>query len=520
MSHRSARLAAVCTFVAAGVVGCNDASIVSLGEEALRLARHQDESDHRHPHEKLEFSYVGARAVAGRQITVFWDFVRRGNQLSNVVVDICLSTEYSGCPTRFEAFETAAPGATMWNITAPSGSTEYYITFRARDSKHGREVIATGLGATTYPDRQIAIGNQSSCLKNDSGTIHCWGDNRHGQLGNGTTTSSSLPVMVQGITDAVSVASGTGFACAMRSNGTVLCWGDNYFGQLGNGTTTSSLLPVEVEGIGDAVAVAAGGQFDNPFSGYHACALLKNGNVLCWGNGANGMLGREVSETCELPKYLAGSCSPRPVTVEGVQGAMAIASGSYHNCALSLIGSVKCWGAGGDGQMGNGSMEIVNSAAVTVAGVTTAIGIAANSIHTCARFSDGTMQCWGGGGYGALGNGSIEDSALPVSVEAINDAVAIGAGILHTCAVLNNGTVKCWGYNASGQLGNGTFNQSFLPVTVLGISSATDVAGGFGHSCAITRDGSVYCWGSNASGQVGLGCGSVYCPTATRVLGL
>jgi alpha-tubulin suppressor-like RCC1 family protein len=99
----------------------------------------------------------------------------------------------------------------------------------------------------------VSAGYESACALLSGGTVQCWGDNSYGELGNGTTTSSSTPVTVSNINSAIAVSAGSDsagghalFACALLSSGTVQCWGDNTYGELGNGTTTSSSIPVTV----------------------------------------------------------------------------------------------------------------------------------------------------------------------------------------------------------------------------------------------------------------------------------
>ena len=110
----------------------------------------------------------------------------------------------------------------------------------------------------------------------------CWGNNADGQLGDGSTTSSNVPVAVVGITDAVSLAAGNSHTCAVLSDDTVTCWGDNLYGQLGNGSNVDSSTPVAVAGITDATVVAGGN--------LHTCAVRSVGSVSCWGYNTNGQL--------------------------------------------------------------------------------------------------------------------------------------------------------------------------------------------------------------------------------------
>ena len=140
----------------------------------------------------------------------------------------------------------------------------------------------------------VSAGNYYGCAVLSDGTIWCWGSNSSGKLGNGTAApfpSSSTPVKVNGIparATAVATGYGTesfGHTCALLQNGTIWCWGDNRNGELGNGTAAPDYLPtpVKVSTITTATAVALGIE--------HSCALLGNGTISCWGNNTQGQLG-------------------------------------------------------------------------------------------------------------------------------------------------------------------------------------------------------------------------------------
>ena len=94
--------------------------------------------------------------------------------------------------------------------------------------------------------------------------------------------------------------------------------------------------------------------------------------------------------------------------------------------------------------------------------------VSAEHNHTCTVLSGGTVKCWGYGNYGRLGNGSTSNQSTPVSVSSISTATSVSAGTTHSCAVLSGGTVKCWGYGSYGQLGNGETSSQTTPVGVLG----------------------------------------------------
>ena len=359
---------------------------------------------------------------------------------------------------------------------------------------------------TTAMTGRIDAGTFHACVVLSDGTVRCWGRNTYGQLGDSTSTNSTTPVSVSGISAATAIAGGgsaiTGDAahtCALLSGGTVRCWGLNNVGQLGNGTNTDASTPVQVSGISTATAIATGGA--------HTCVVLSDGTARCWGlNNTYGQLGDETTTNRSTP-----------VQVKGIGGATAITAGSHHTCALLSRGEVWCWGRQDSGQLGNGVFR--NQRApfdaqlkpVQVVGINTATAIVAGDVHTCALLSDGTVWCWGSNFAGGLGDGTTTSFATPVQVSGITTAKAIAAGTYHTCAMLSDSSMRCWGGNYFGALGNGTTGNgtdaanTTTPVSVSGISTGTAPTAGGLYTCATLSDGTARCWGSNFYGQLGNG---------------
>jgi len=247
----------------------------------------------------------------------------------------------------------------------------------------------------------LSPGEEYSCVLMAAGGAMCWGDNRYGQLGDGTTEARTTPVAVQGLAEGASaLAAGNSHTCAVMRAGGVRCWGDNVSGQLGNGTTTGSTVPVDVAGLsGAAAAVAAGNG--------HTCALLRSGGVQCWGYNAGGQLGIGTTDD-----------SPGPADVSGLaSGASAVTAGYYHTCALLGSGAVACWGMNDSGQLGPAAASPMNLVPVEVSGLpAAAIAVSAGGSFTCAITSAGAIICWGDNASGQLGNGTTTGGPTPVEV--------------------------------------------------------------------------------------------------------
>ena len=338
---------------------------------------------------------------------------------------------------------------------------------------------------------QVSVGYQATCARLADGSAVCWGRNQpSGGLGIGGKANSATPVTVLGIETAVQIDIGNRTLCARLADGRLMCWGYALGGVTGSGFPCADPAaspqglntPLPVAGITNAIDVS--------MSTAHGCAVLADGSVRCWGNGADNQLGNGVQP------YWNKYCSP--VAEVTIPSARQVSTGSGFSCALLLDGTISCWGTG---QLGNGASSTAVPP-VTVTGITTATQISSFGSNSCAVLADGTVRCWGAG---QLGNGTSGASSLPVQVTGISTATQVSVGNGHSCARLASGAVQCWGGNGYKQLGDGTTTGRTTPVTVVGISNATSVAAGSRETCVSLADGGAKCWGNNLEGQLGNG---------------
>lgn len=258
-------------------------------------------------------------------------------------------------------------------------------------------------------------------------------------------------------------------------------------------------------------AVLASTTFDDS-QGNHSCVITAGGGLKCWGANGYGQLGDGTFANRSTPVSVVGLSS----------GVLQVSVGVTHSCALTTAGGVKCWGAAGQGQLGDGSVfnrPTPGDVPTLTSGVSQ---ISADGNHSCAVTTGGGVKCWGYNFTGQLGDGSFTNRATPVNVTGLTSGVAqVSASLYHTCAVTTGGGAKCWGYNSSGELGTGNQTGSSTPVNVSGLSSGVAlIRAGGNHTCALTLGGGLKCWGYNSNGQLGDGTVNTTRLTPVDVTGL
>ena len=311
------------------------------------------------------------------------------------------------------------------------------------------------------PVARIEASYYFTCALFGNGGALCWGFNSAGQLGQAVGYSTGVvdvpadydPIVLDG--PVTQVSTGGGHACALLESGVLECWGNNSAGQLGDGNGGigfQSYTPVVAQVGGIVAQVSAGGG--------HTCAVLENGEVYCWGQGGVGALGYGNTEDVgddEVPADVG------PVDIGGP--AKQVSCGGYHTCALLESGEVLCWGLGDYGALGYGNTDTIGDDEVPASVGPVDVGgpvaqVSVGTRFTCVLLESGDVKCWGIGSP-ALGYGNMEsigDDEVPAAVGVVNVGgvtTQIDTGMAHTCALLETGDILCWGDDGFDQLGYG-----------------------------------------------------------------
>ena len=383
-----------------------------------------------------------------------------------------------------------------------------------------------------------------------SNNVWCWGKNNMGQLGDGTTSDSNIPVKVRSIGDMrngeiIDIFTAQHHSCVLTKSSTgrrIYCWGDNRSGQLGNSDFggSYSAVPIEIKVVGLAATSDFSGNKISAIGGTGdtSCAIA-SGKVYCWGSNRFGQLGYGSPGS---PGY---SAAPVMINSGGSNGipnnysATKLSTGGSRSqtmCTITTEKKAYCWGQAKFGQLGVGPVAGDNySRATRVKGLEDVDDISQDGYwwtkdpdyvtHTCAIANAGRVYCWGGAGRGqagSLGSGTPKKHIEPRLVHGLPGvALQVEVGISHSCALMNNGGKKevyCWGNNEMGQLGANKKYEGPPPEVIIwtyepmkindGLPAGeriVSLSAGANRGCVIMTNKRSYCWGLNNEGQIGDG---------------
>ena len=334
-----------------------------------------------------------------------------------------------------------------------------------------------------------------------------WGKGGDGALGSGSTSTEGAPVQMAAGANAVntwgsnwnSMDGGYDQTCGVGADRRAYCWGQNDSGQLGDGSTDDTNVPVLVAPGANTgnmwLSVSAG-------SNYSSCGVGTDAKAYCWGlNGADGQLGDGSTSNSDVPVAVVG----------GPESWSSVRVGNTHACGMGTDDEAYCWGDNGFGQLGDGTTDDTNVPVQVVGGPARWTQVSAGTEHTCGISTDSKAYCWGKNDAGELGIGSLDDTVVPVQVENGDNPDgtwdSIVAGYYATCGIGGDDKAYCWGLNEFGQLGDGTTDDTNVPVKVdlpAGVGARMLSMDAWGqHVCALSTSNVVYCWGLNGDGQLG-----------------
>ncbi len=292
----------------------------------------------------------------------------------------------------------------------------------------------------------VAGGDAFSLALRDDSTVWATGANFGGQLGNGQWINSMVPVQALNITGVVNIAAGGSHSVALCNDSTVWTWGYNGDGQLGDSTTIDKNIAQQVPGLTNIVAMAAGAS--------HSLALRDDGTIWAWGENDWAQLGNDT-----LNPY-----TPFPIQVSSLSNVIAIDGGYYHSMALTADSLVWTWGNNSYAQLGDSSIPLLSLVPIQAQGISNVVKIASGGNHSLALKDDSTLWTWGDNIFGQLGTGSLSIiEHNPKQAQGITGIVEIDADN-HCLALTKDEKLWTWGMNYYGQLGTGDSTHMNIPL--------------------------------------------------------
>lgn len=352
--------------------------------------------------------------------------------------------------------------------------------------KSGKPRFATAIRAGAY----------TTCAIVDDGHVYCWGSNAHGQVSHEEDAlhvytpapSAGINLASEQHRDPVSV--GDYYTCLNSSRGDLWCWGGR--------NPVESASPTYADGdslqapgsgwslLGEATTSVDIGE-------RHGCAVTENGQVLCWGAGEKGQLGKDSLEnTSDL----------EPFIVDDLNDAVEVRVADGFSCATRSDGSVWCWGDATQGRLGNDLVSGFRAQPAPIAGLGQVSMFDLSTGYGCGvRALDGSVWCWGEDVPEP--GGEARSHSQPQQIPGISEASLVRAGPDVACALTASRGLLCWGED------NGNLLSTFaLGGDGLRHISFEDPVVGFDlhhHICVLSESGLIRCWGDRRNGRLGTG---------------
>ena len=334
---------------------------------------------------------------------------------------------------------------------------------------------------------EVYGSSTSSIVKDSVGKLYTWGYNEYGQLGDGKTTNSSMPVCISDIENSplkgkniVEVYGSSISSIAKDSDGKLYSWGYNSGGTLGNGTTANSSMPICISDIKNSPL--KGKNIVKIYQGYQMIIVKdSNGKLYSWGENYSGHLGDGTTDNRSMPVCISD------IESSPLKGKNIVEVHNYDSTIIAKDSSGKLytWGNNYYGQLGN-ETTADSSMPVCISNIESSPLKGKNIVDVynygstiIAKDSSGKLYSWGNNDSGELGNGTTKNSSMPVCISDIENSSLKGKNIVkvysngYTMIVKDsNGKLYSWGYNGYGQLGDGTTGNSSMPICISDVENS------------------------------------------------
>jgi alpha-tubulin suppressor-like RCC1 family protein len=355
--------------------------------------------------------------------------------------------------------------------------------------------------------KTVSVGEQHSIGIQTDGTLWGWGFNGDtGFVGNGAISDALSPVQINAATDWKEVNAGKSHSFAIKISGTLWTWGGNFYGNLGNGTTVSSSIPIQI-GTSTWKMVKPGKN--------HSVGIKTDGTLWAWGDNQDGSVGDGTFVNKSVPTLISSatnwkmvSCNlSRNIAVKDdgtlwvwgfnspILGVAGMGSGTTHITLPTQVGTdmdwkvavagnghflaVKdnntlwAWGGGDNGQLGNSSTTSI-SFPTQIGTATDWETVEADNQCSFGIKANGSLWAWGRNMFGNLGNGTQTNLLIITQIGANSDWKGVSTSVNSTSALTTDGSLYSWGINYWGNLGNGTYVESFSPELITACNLGTE----------------------------------------------
>jgi alpha-tubulin suppressor-like RCC1 family protein len=343
-------------------------------------------------------------------------------------------------------------------------------------------VVAESAGANaaaTAASRWVSItaGHNHDCGVKTDGTAWCWGFNERGQLGDGVTDASTLPVKVPSGQAWLAISAGHDATCGIKADHSLWCWGWNIYGEVGDGTTIDRHSPIRIGGGKNWTTISSG-------TNLSTCGLRADQTAWCWGR--------------QLLSGTTNSAVSKPARVPGGQW-LTITAGSLM-CGVKTTHAAYCWNSG---LVGDGT-QAIRYEPTRVFGLGNWVTISASPGFTCGLTLTAHVKCWGERVFNAIGDGPPDSFpslyALVPEIVGGGTITDLSTGDYYSCTIRASHTMWCWGWSDANQ-------HLYTPERFGTASDWAAVTNGGGapwdepinHVCALKLDHTAWCWGPMVS---------------------